>query len=126
MKNYFEEIGAWPRSHNIARSYVAGFVLSLILTLIAYGVVVSHAFPVTLLVTTIAAAAMLQFATQLYCFLHLSADKESRERWIGLGFAALIVAILVAGSLWIMFSLNGRMQPDGSQMEHYMSNEGGF
>lgn len=126
MKNYFEEIGAWPKSHSIARAYVVGFVLSLLLTMIAYALVAEDALPYSVLVAAIVAAALMQFVVQVYCFLHLSGDKNSRDRLIALGFAALIVTILVAGSLWIMFSLNGRMMPSTAQMEQYMNDQSGF
>ncbi|HEV3245389.1 MAG TPA: cytochrome o ubiquinol oxidase subunit IV [Candidatus Paceibacterota bacterium] len=126
MKNYFEDIGALPRSHNVVAAYVVGFVLSLLLTLLAYALVVQNALPHQMLIAAIIAAALLQFIVQVYCFLHLDGQQGSRDRLIVFGFAALVVGILVSGSLWIMFSLNGRMMPDPAQMEQYMNNEGGF
>lgn len=125
-KNYFEEIGAWPRSHSIARAYVVGFVLSLVLTVGAYALIVANAFPLQVLIAALVVAAILQFFVQVYCFLHIGGDRNSRERLFALGFASLIIVILVSGSLWIMFSLNSRMMPDDAQMEQYMSNQGGF
>jgi cytochrome o ubiquinol oxidase operon protein cyoD len=126
MKNYFEEIGLWPHSNSIARSYIVGFILSLLLTMIAYVLVVEDSLSYQLLVAAIIAAAALQFVVQAYCFLHLSGEKSSRERLFALCFAAFIITILVAGSLWIMFSLNGRMMPDTAQMEQYMNDQSGF
>ncbi|HTR18493.1 MAG TPA: cytochrome o ubiquinol oxidase subunit IV [Candidatus Paceibacterota bacterium] len=126
MKNYFEEIGAWPHSHGIARAYVAGFVLSLALTLGAYVLVAQHALPQVRLVAAIVAAALVQFIVQVVCFLHLGRGSASRKRLVIFGFAILVVGILVSGSLWIMFSLNLRMMPDASQMEQYMQSQGGF
>jgi cytochrome o ubiquinol oxidase operon protein cyoD len=127
MKNYFEEIGAWPRgSQHIARAYVAGFVLSIVLTLTAYALVVQHALPQDALVAAIVVAAFLQFATQIVCFLHLGRGAASRERLAILAAAAFIVTILVSGSLWIMFSLQSRMTPDSAQMEQYMQDQAGF
>jgi len=126
MKNYFEEIGLWPRSHGIARAYVVGFVLSLLLTFVAYGLVTEDALPQQLLIAAIVAAAALQFVVQVYCFLHLGIDRSSRQRLFVLSFAALIITILVSGSLWIMFNLNGRMMPDTAQQEQYMNDQVGF
>jgi cytochrome o ubiquinol oxidase operon protein cyoD len=125
-KNYFEEIGLWPRSHNVAWAYVAGFVLSLLLTLIAYVAVEQHAGAQQMIIGTIVAAAFLQFIVQVYCFLHISGAASSRERLFALAFASLLIGILVIGSLWIMFSLQGRMMPDAAQMEQYMNDQGGF
>lgn len=126
MKNYFEEIGLWPRSNTVAQAYVVGFVLSLLLTMSAYALVVEDVLSQQLLIAAIIAAALLQFVVQVYCFLHLGGERNSRERLFVLGFAVLIVTILVSGSLWIMFSLQGRMMPDEAQMEQYMNDQGGF
>ena len=112
MKNYFEEIGLWPHgSQGIARTYVWGFILSLALTLVAYALVVQHGVALPILVAVIVVAALAQFAVQIICFFHLGQGSASRERLVILGFAVLIVTILVSGSLWIMFSLNNRMMP---------------
>lgn len=125
-KNYFEEIGAWPRSHHIARTYVVGFLLSLLLTVLAYALVIQNALSVQLLLAAIIAAALLQFVVQVYCFLHIGSDSGTRERLFALAFAGLLILILVSGSLWIMFSLNSRMMPDSAQMEQYMNAQLGF
>lgn len=125
MKRYFEEIGAWPRSHSIAGAYVTGFIISLLLTFVAYMLVVQRTLPYATLIAAILLAAFLQFVVQVYCFLHIG-GKGTRDRLVTLGFATLIIAILVSGSLWIMFSLNGRMMPDEAQMEQYMNDQVGF
>jgi cytochrome o ubiquinol oxidase operon protein cyoD len=127
VKNYFEEIGLWPKgSKHIVYAYVAGFVLSLAFTLIAYSLAVNNSLPQQTLIIVIALFALAQFVVQVYCFLHLGREASTRDRLIVLGFAALIVTILVSGSLWIMFSLNGRMMPDTAQEEQYMSDQSGF
>lgn len=125
-KNYFEEIGAWPRSHNIAWAYVVGFVLSILLTLIGYSATVLQVGSQQVVIGTIIAAAVVQCIVQVYCFLHVGSDRSSRDRLIVLCFAAVIITILVSGSLWIMFSLSGRMMPDAAQMEQYMNDQEGF
>ena len=125
-KNYFQEIGAWPRSHNMATAYVVGFVLSLLLTMVAYALATEDSLPYGVLIAAVIAAALLQFVVQVYCFLHIGGEAETRERLFTLGFAIVVVTILVSGSLWIMFSLNGRMMPDTEQMEQYMNDQSGF
>jgi cytochrome o ubiquinol oxidase operon protein cyoD len=125
-KNYFEEIGLWPRSHSVAQAYIVGFVLSLLLTIAAYVFVVQNILPYPILIATVIAAALLQFFVQVYCFLHIGGDASSRERLFALAFASLLICILVIGSLWIMFSLQSRMMPDTAQMEQYMNDQGGF
>jgi cytochrome o ubiquinol oxidase operon protein cyoD len=125
--NYFEQIGAWPHdSHARLRAYVTGFVLSIALTLAAYFVAVHPALPQRALFVALLVLACAQFAVQAVYFLHLGRGAASRDRLIVLSAAALIVLILVSGSLWIMFSLNQRMAPDPAQMQQYMNDQQGI
>jgi cytochrome o ubiquinol oxidase operon protein cyoD len=126
MKNYFEDIGVWPRSHGVARAYVVGFVLSLALTLIAYSIAVQQGFSPQDIGISVAILAFLQFGVQVYCFLHLGKEGDSWQRLLMLCWAAVIVGILVSGSLWIMYSLNSRMMPSTAQEEQYMNDQVGF
>jgi cytochrome o ubiquinol oxidase operon protein cyoD len=91
--------------------YVAGFGLSLLLTLVAFFLVAHRnskpdVFTHRFLMVSIVALAIVQLFVQLLFFLHL--DRESKPRWnlLVAGFAAMVVLILVAGSLWIMNNLN--------------------
>lgn len=125
-ETYFSDIGAWPHaSGHLVRTYVLGFLFSLVLTLVGFEVA-SHPFvsrdTVLALLLLLACA---QFGVQLACFLHLD-DSGSKERMIALLCAVLIVLILVVGSLWIMFHLNARMMPSPSQMEQYMNDQQGI
>lgn len=94
------------------KTYVAGFSLSLGLTLVAYLLVWRHVhshhtiFTDQFLNAAVSVLAILQLVVQLVFFLHLS--RESRPRWnlAVLSFAVLVVTILVGGSLWIMWNLN--------------------
>lgn len=87
-------------------SYVIGFMISLILTLAAYSLVVSKVFSGYGLGLAIAALAILQLTVQLRLFLHLGKEPEPRWNLLVFDFMLLVVAILVFGSLWIMFSLD--------------------
>lgn len=109
------------------RSYVTGFVLSLVLTIGAYLLVTSHpALSSQDAFLAIAALACAQFAVQMKYFLHIGAWPASRDRLIAIGFAVVVVLIVVSGSLWIMDSLNARMMPSQVQMEQYMVNQTGI
>jgi cytochrome o ubiquinol oxidase subunit IV len=125
--DYFEKIGAWPEgSTKILRAYVVGFVLSLVLTFIAYFIVTHPSMPHNGILVALLALACVQFGVQVVCFLHLGKETSSRERLIVLSAAILIVLILVSGSLWIMFTLNQRMGMDPAQMEQYMNDQEGI
>ncbi|MDG0794411.1 cytochrome o ubiquinol oxidase subunit IV [Cohnella ginsengisoli] len=89
-------------SHGSLKSYVLGFVLSLILTaipliLVLNDIVTGNAADVVLLVT-----AVLQFVVQLFFFMHLKEEKKPRYNLMVLLLGLVIVLTIVAGSIWIM------------------------
>lgn len=90
-------------------SYIAGFILSLLFTLGAYFLVVHHAFSAWTLVAWIVVFALAQFTVQLLLFLHLGSELRPRWRLLAFCFMAIVVAILVFGTLWIMHNLNYNM-----------------
>ena len=93
-------------SHGSVTSYSIGFVLSVVLTLVAYLAVTQQWAAGWALIFVLAGLAIVQLFVQLIFFLHLG--QESRPRWnlSVLVFAAMIVFIIVFGSLWIMKSLS--------------------
>jgi cytochrome o ubiquinol oxidase operon protein cyoD len=42
-------------------------------------------------------------------FLHLDLKRTPRENLLALAFAALLIFLMVGGTLWIMFDLHYRM-----------------
>lgn len=90
----------------ITRSYVNGFILSTVFTLLAYFVVVNKIFSGWVLVTVVICLAILQLAIQLIYFLHIL--QESKPRWnlIIVLSTISIILIIIVGSLWIMNNLN--------------------
>ena len=63
-----------------------------------------------------------QFFTQLLFFLHLGRETKPRWKLLVFLFMTMIVAILVFGSLWIMYNLNYHMTLQ--QMYQYLNNQG--
>ena len=91
------------------RGYLTGFVLALVLTLIPFGLVAADALPRSTALIVIAIAALLQVLVHLYFFLHLNLSTTPRENILAIAFAAVLIFIMVGGSLWIMLDLNERM-----------------
>jgi cytochrome o ubiquinol oxidase subunit IV len=91
------------------KSYLTGFILSLILTAIPFALVMSGAWSVSATLALILIAGVAQILAHLHYFLHL--DTSSAERWnvLALIFTILIMILFVGGSLWIMYDLNYRM-----------------
>lgn len=110
--------------------YIIGFVLSVVLTLVAYGLVKQHVSATHgvlsegLLIAVVLALAVIQLAVQLQFFIHLG--HESKPHWNKLAFLfmLLIVFIIVGGSLWIMDNLHYNMMSPQETETHLKDNEG--
>jgi cytochrome o ubiquinol oxidase operon protein cyoD len=111
MDNDFHRMDTTGTESGTLKSYVLGFLLSVLLTVGAYLVVAKHLFTSWVLVFAIVGLGSVQALIQLVFFLHLG--KESKPRWnlLVFFFMGLVVAILVIGSLWIMYNLNYRVMP---------------
>lgn len=101
----------YERTQGSYRSYIIGFILSIVLTLLAYFLVVGHHFTGFTLVLILIGLSVLQVLVQLRFFLHLG--EESKPYWniLTFLFTVLVIGILVLGTLWIMYELNYRMMP---------------
>ncbi len=97
------------------KSYVAGLVISLILTLLAYALVLllgnqqqmSVSFFVLLPILLV--LAVLQLIAQLLFFLHLGRDSSQKLRVVFFVSTFVAILVVVVSSIWIMTSLNYRM-----------------
>ncbi len=112
--------------HSPARyiSYVVGFVLSIATTLLAYFFVVNNLWPKEVMIYIVLGIAVVQLIVQLVFFLHLG--RGNRWKVLTFVFAALVVLIVVIGSIWIMQNLDyNMMHMSPEQMNQYMvENEG--
>ena len=95
--------------HGTFKDYAVGFVLSVILTAAAFGVVMSHVMAPQATVYTIAALAAVQVMVHLVCFLHLSTTSAQRWNVTAMAFAIIVVVVLIVGSLWIMHNMADNM-----------------
>jgi cytochrome o ubiquinol oxidase operon protein cyoD len=97
--------------HGTLKSYLIGFISSLLLTALSFSLVAFRFFTGEGLRFTIIGLGILQALAQVLFFLHVG--KESKPRWETLVFLfmTMVVVIIVIGTLWIMFDLNHRMMP---------------
>ena len=98
--------------HGSLRSYMTGFVLAVILTVIPFWLVMGKVFSsssTTALV--ILAFAVVQIVVHMVYFLHMNARSEGGWTMLALIFTVVLVVITLAGSLWVMFHLNHNMMP---------------
>ena len=94
------------------RSYAWGIGLALLLTLVPFALVHWTAIPRLPLLIVIAAFALVQMLVHFRFFLHIG-FKQKREDLQLLLFSALLLGIMVAGTIWIMASLAARMAMPG-------------
>lgn len=105
--------GAHGSAHGVAhgsrKSYIIGFLLAIALTIVPFGLVMTHASVGTPLL--IAVFALAQIMVHIVYFLHV--DRSAQQRWnlTALLFTAIVVCIILGGSLWIMHNLYINMMP---------------
>ncbi len=97
--------------------YLAGLGLAIVLTGTSFYVagtdlVWQPSIPVALVVLAIA-----QMGVHLVFFLHITTGPDNTNNVLALAFGALIVGVVIAGSLWIMYHLNANMAPMGAMMD---------
>lgn len=88
------------------KSYVVGFISPIVLTVTAYVLVVNRVFTGWGLAYAIIGLALMQLLVQLLFFLHIGQEQEPRWNLLIFDFMALVVVIIVFGSLWIMYNLD--------------------
>ena len=96
-------------SHGNVKLYTIGFVLSVILTVIPFGMVMAGGFERGILIAVIAITAVAQILVQLIYFLHMNSSSEQRWNVIAFVYTILTIAILLVGSVWIMNYLHYNM-----------------
>lgn len=93
------------------KSYLTGFLLSILLTLVAYFIVVEHVFSSRILIYTIIGLGIVQMLIQLLFFLHLGQEPKPYWNCQLFLFMITILLIIVIGSLWIMENLRYNVIP---------------
>lgn len=100
--------------------YIVGFVGSVLLTLAAFYIVSASVFTGWTAVFYILGLAFIQCMIQLFCFLHIAEDGRPRWKLHTFLFMLFALAIVVAGSMWVVSDLNKRMMPTTQEMQDYM------
>ena len=95
--------------HGSVKSYAIGFILSVILTIIPFGLVMYPTLPKATTLAIVLLFAVIQVVVHLYYFLHLDRSQAQRNNVIAFVFTAIVILLLVGLSLWIMFSIHTYM-----------------
>jgi cytochrome o ubiquinol oxidase operon protein cyoD len=102
------------------KSYLAGFISSVVLTLAAYFAVVNHVHNALVIILSLA---VIQVVIQLIFFLHLGKGQDASWNLVVFFSTFTIILILVIGSIWIMGHLNYNMTPQ--DIQNYMNDQSG-
>ena len=98
--------------HGTRKGYLIGFALSAILTAIPFWLVMTGPLANAQVAAGIVIAfAFVQILVHTFFFLHINTKAEGGWTLMALIFTVVMVAIVITGSLWIMFHLNSNMMP---------------
>lgn len=105
-----------PGEHSV-RSYIAGFALSVALTISAfafawaYNATEHQLFSRGILIGLLALLVAGQIIVQALFFLHVMSARREKLNLHAALFTTMVILIIVIGSLWVMQNLNYRMMP---------------
>lgn len=97
--------------HGSIRSYVIGFIASLVLTIVPYYLVTREIMTGSTLVLIILGIAMLQMFVQIFFFLHLGRGPKPFYNVVFFFATASFIVLVVGASLLIMDNLYRNMSP---------------
>jgi cytochrome o ubiquinol oxidase subunit IV len=98
--------------HGSRKSYLVGFLLSVVLTAIPFALVMADVFPdARVTAGLVMAAAVIQIVVHMIFFLHMNTKSENGWTFMALMFTLIIVVICISGSLWVMYNMNANMMP---------------
>ena len=101
-----------PGAHGTFRSYMTGFVLSIILTAIPFWLVMGDVLDDTLKTSiVIMVLAAVQIVVHMIYFLHMNTKSEGGWTFMALVFTLTLVVITLVGSIWVMYHMDQNMMP---------------
>ncbi|HVJ54180.1 MAG TPA: cytochrome o ubiquinol oxidase subunit IV [Aliidongia sp.] len=104
------------------RTYLIGLALAVILTATSFWAASTSLLWAPGVPIGLAVLAIAQMGIHLVFFLHITTGPDNTNNVLALAFGVLIVALVVAGSLWIMANLTANVMPSSDlmnlQMQH--------
>ena len=103
---------ALDAGHFALRTYLIGFIASALLTAVPFWIVMKGpigSVPVATAVVVVLAIA--QILVHTFAFLHVNTRVQGGWTLVAYVFTAVLVLIVITGSLWIMLHLNANMMP---------------
>lgn len=99
-------------NHGTLRSYLTGFMLAAVLTVIPFWLVMGHVLSSTLITTLIVLGlAAAQIVVHVVYFLHLDTKSEKGWNMLAFIFTMVLVVIVLGASVWVMYNESANMMP---------------
>jgi cytochrome o ubiquinol oxidase operon protein cyoD len=105
-------------AHGSFKDYAIGFILSVILTAIPFWMVMTHQLAPNATKFVILGFAAVQVIVHMVYFLHMNSKSEGGWNMMALILTAILLFIVLTGSIWVMTHMNANMMPN-------MNNDGG-
>lgn len=99
-----------PDQRDEIHRYIVGYGLSLLLTGAAFAVVYWQQFNAIMVLGIVFVLGLAQAIVHFRFFLHIGLKRSARDELQLLLFSALIIALMVSGTLLILFNLRARMK----------------
>ena len=100
-----------PHNNILSESllYVVGLALALILTGVSFWVASTHVLWGPGVATGLVVLAIAQIGIHLVFFLHITSGPDNTNNVLALAFGALIVFLVMIGTIWIMSHMNANV-----------------
>ena len=95
--------------HGSTKSYLIGFVICALLTVIPFMLVMNPTLSRPLTMALLVGFAVVQIIVQLVYFLHMNRSSEGGWNLASFVFTLVILFIVVALSIWIIWSMHFHM-----------------
>jgi cytochrome o ubiquinol oxidase operon protein cyoD len=124
--NYEHDVGIAPGDEDPAhasvgesvRNYLIGLGLAALLTAASFWVASgTGAIYHPGVAGALAALAVAQMGVHLAFFLHITTGDDNINNALALAFGVFVIALVIGGSLWIMYHLNTNMMMPGTMMD---------
>ncbi|KWK15837.1 cytochrome o ubiquinol oxidase subunit IV [Burkholderia stagnalis] len=95
--------------HGSVGGYVAGFILSVVLTAASFGLVTGGVLSQHASLVALAVLAFVQIVVHLVYFLHMNSSSGQRWNVMAFSYTVLTAAILIVGTMWVMHNVSMNM-----------------
>ena len=98
--------------HGTRKEYVLGFGLSVALTALPFWLIMAHVISSPVTATfAVMGLGFVQVIVHMTYFLHMNSRSQGGWNLLALLFTALMVLIVLSGSIWVMYHMNTNMMP---------------